>query len=35
VDGDEYTMATTALIQRMVDAARTERGLPLVDVWEE
>lgn len=34
-DGDEYTRAKTALIQRMVDDARTERGLPLVDVWEE
>ena len=34
-DGDAYTRAKTALIQRMVDAARAARGLPLVDVWEE
>jgi GrpB-like predicted nucleotidyltransferase (UPF0157 family) len=34
-DGDAYTRAKTALIQRMVDATRTSRGLPLVDVWEE
>jgi GrpB-like predicted nucleotidyltransferase (UPF0157 family) len=34
-DGEAYTRAKTALIQRMVDAARTGRGLPLVDVWEE
>ena len=33
--GDEYTRAKTALIQRMVDDARTRRGLPLVPVWEE
>lgn len=33
-DGEAYTRAKTALIQRMVDAARTGRGLPLVDVWE-
>ena len=30
-----YTRAKTELIQQMVDAARTERGLPLVPVWEE
>lgn len=34
-DRDAYTRAKTALIQRLVDAARTARGLPLVDVWEE
>jgi GrpB-like predicted nucleotidyltransferase (UPF0157 family) len=33
--GDEYTKAKTDLIQQMVDAARTERGLPLVKVWED
>jgi GrpB-like predicted nucleotidyltransferase (UPF0157 family) len=32
--GDEYTKAKTALIQELVDAARTEQGLPLVNVWE-
>ncbi|SDZ29070.1 GrpB domain, predicted nucleotidyltransferase, UPF0157 family [Asanoa ishikariensis] len=34
-DGDAYTRAKTALIQRLVDKARTARSLPLVDVWEE
>jgi GrpB-like predicted nucleotidyltransferase (UPF0157 family) len=34
-DGDTYTRAKTALIQRMVDAARARRGLPRVDVWED
>jgi GrpB-like predicted nucleotidyltransferase (UPF0157 family) len=34
-DREAYTRAKTALIQRMVDTARTARGLPLVDVWEE
>ena len=34
-DGEAYTRAKTALIQRMVDTARTARGLPLVNVWEE
>ncbi|MEU7868985.1 GrpB family protein [Dactylosporangium sp. NPDC049140] len=34
-DGDSYTRAKTGLIQRLVDAARRERGLPLVSVWEE
>jgi GrpB-like predicted nucleotidyltransferase (UPF0157 family) len=33
--GDEYTRAKTALIQRMVDDARTSRGLPIVPVWED
>lgn len=34
-DIDAYTRGKTALIQRIVDAARAERGLPKVDVWEE
>ncbi|MEV0130630.1 GrpB family protein [Dactylosporangium sp. NPDC050688] len=34
-DGEAYTRAKTGLIQRMVDAARTRQGLPLVDVWED
>jgi len=34
-DGDEYTSAKTEFVQRVVDAARTARGLPLVSVWEE
>ncbi|OOC61119.1 GrpB family protein [Paenibacillus ihbetae] len=33
-DPDEYTKAKTAFIQRVVDLARTERGLPLQSVWE-
>ena len=33
-DGLAYTTAKTEFIQRIVDAARTERGLPLVSVWE-
>jgi GrpB-like predicted nucleotidyltransferase (UPF0157 family) len=35
MDGDSYTRAKTELVQELVDAARTERGLPLVTVWEE
>ena len=35
LDGDSYTRAKTALIQEIVDRARTERGLPVVEVWEE
>ncbi|MFI5914097.1 GrpB family protein [Dactylosporangium sp. NPDC051541] len=35
LDGDGYTRGKTALIQRLVDAARDERGLPRVPVWEE
>ncbi|WP_433061539.1 GrpB family protein [Dactylosporangium sp. CS-033363] len=35
LDGPAYTRAKTELIQRLVDAARTERSLPLVSVWEE
>lgn len=34
-DAGAYTRGKTALIQRMVDAARARRGLPSVDVWEE
>ncbi|WP_309120677.1 GrpB family protein [Paenibacillus sp.] len=34
-DPDGYTRAKTSFIQRIVDAARTERGLPLESVWEE
>lgn len=34
-DPDTYTRAKTELIQEMVDAARVQRGLPLVPVWEE
>jgi GrpB-like predicted nucleotidyltransferase (UPF0157 family) len=33
--GDAYTRAKTGLIQEIVDAARAERGLPSVPVWEE
>jgi GrpB-like predicted nucleotidyltransferase (UPF0157 family) len=32
---DEYTRAKTDLIQELTDAARAERGLPSVPVWEE
>lgn len=35
MDGEAYTRAKTALIQRLVDEARDERGLPRVPVWEE
>lgn len=34
-EGDSYTRGKTALIQELVDRARTEAGLELVDVWEE
>jgi GrpB-like predicted nucleotidyltransferase (UPF0157 family) len=34
-DADTYTRAKTALIQRMMDDARTARGLPAIEVWEE
>ncbi|MFD1675780.1 GrpB family protein [Alicyclobacillus fodiniaquatilis] len=34
-DSDGYTRAKTAFIQRVVDLARAERGLPLENVWEE
>ncbi|SHE14055.1 dephospho-CoA kinase/protein folding accessory domain-containing protein [Chlamydia abortus] len=33
-DSDGYTRAKTAFIQRVVDLARTERGLPLQEVWD-
>ncbi|MCC3373736.1 GrpB family protein [Cohnella sp. REN36] len=33
-DPDGYTRAKTAFIQRVDDLARTERGLPLQNVWE-
>jgi GrpB-like predicted nucleotidyltransferase (UPF0157 family) len=35
VDADSYTRAKTAIIQELTDLARTERGLPLVPVWEQ
>ncbi|TDD99086.1 GrpB family protein [Jiangella asiatica] len=34
-DSDSYTRAKTALVQELVDAARTARGLSLECVWEE
>jgi GrpB-like predicted nucleotidyltransferase (UPF0157 family) len=34
-EGLAYTRGKTVLIQRMVDAARAERGLPSEDVWED
>ncbi|HEX6336530.1 MAG TPA: GrpB family protein [Jiangellaceae bacterium] len=34
-DEDAYTRAKTDLIQELVDAARADRGLALVPVWEE
>jgi GrpB-like predicted nucleotidyltransferase (UPF0157 family) len=33
--GEAYTRAKTDLIQELVDAARDERGLPRVPVWEK
>jgi len=33
-DIEEYTKGKTGFIQKVVDRARTEKGLPLVDVWE-
>lgn len=30
-----YTMEKTSFVQRVLDAARTARGLPLVNAWEE
>jgi GrpB-like predicted nucleotidyltransferase (UPF0157 family) len=35
LDMDTYTRRKTDLIQEIVDAARAEKGLPSVDVWEE
>lgn len=34
-DADGYTRAKTELVQELVDRARTDRGLPLVSVWED
>ncbi|MFI2362988.1 GrpB family protein [Promicromonospora sp. NPDC019610] len=31
----DYTARKTAVVQDIVDRARTARGLPLVDVWEK
>jgi GrpB-like predicted nucleotidyltransferase (UPF0157 family) len=33
--GDAYTRGKSELIQELTDAARAERGLPSVPVWEE
>ena len=33
--GEAYTRGKTGLIQELTDAARAERGLPSVPVWEE
>jgi hypothetical protein len=33
--GDEYTRAKTDPIQELTDAARAERGVPCVPVWED
>ncbi|GIQ69549.1 GrpB family protein [Xylanibacillus composti] len=33
-DPESYTRAKTSFIQRVVDWARTERGLPLEKVWD-
>ena len=35
VEGRDYTMRKTDFVQEIVDRARTERGLPLVDVWDK
>lgn len=32
---EEYTRAKTAFIQKVIDRARSEKGLPLQKVWEE
>ncbi|TDL57179.1 GrpB family protein [Paenibacillus dendritiformis] len=32
---EQYTRSKTEFIQRVVDAARTEKGLPLQNVWED
>jgi GrpB-like predicted nucleotidyltransferase (UPF0157 family) len=34
-DSLAYTKAKTAFIQGIVDRARAERGLPVVNVWED
>ncbi|MBD1379650.1 GrpB family protein [Metabacillus arenae] len=31
---EEYTRSKTEFIQKVIDAARTEKGLPLQNVWE-
>ena len=31
---EEYTLAKTEFIQKVIDAARKEKGLPLQKVWE-
>ncbi len=33
--GEDYTRAKTEFIQGVVDAARAERGLPSLPVWED
>jgi len=35
VTDSEYTKRKTEFIQKIVDAARSEKGLPLKSVWEE
>lgn len=32
---EDYTRSKTEFIQKVVDAARSERGLPLQNVWED
>lgn len=32
---EQYTRSKTEFIQSVVDAARTEKGLPLQNVWED
>lgn len=32
---EQYTRSKTEFIQAVVDAARTEKGLPLQNVWED
>jgi GrpB-like predicted nucleotidyltransferase (UPF0157 family) len=34
LNGEDYTRAKTDFVQEVVDAARAERGLPSVPVWE-
>ncbi len=34
LNGEAYTRGKTQLVQEIVDAARAQRGLPLVAVWE-
>jgi hypothetical protein len=34
LNGEAYTRGKTQLVQEIVDAARTQRGLPLAAVWE-